>query len=215
MRLSAQSLTHREKNIMAKKAVSSTKNSPVVITSTIITTSWNKVVADTLKGEELGLKAILALGASMEKSALSVRDIQAVIKSSEKESPVVKISHVEGIPTLVHLMTFPEFQALPLSKKLSKATNAYKVMGSEKSKSVQSWAVVESEIKLGNAEKNSASPKSEKESKSPKAKKSDLEIVQKFSDYVLSLDPNDDELIFALQELGIAIESKVGTFADI
>ena len=112
-----------------KKAVSSTNNSAVTITSPKIEKAWSDLVVVSTTGEAKAIEACLTLAKEMKASQLSIRDIQKVIKATGLESPFVKVSHVEGLPTMLAMQKVAGFSALSLAKQLSTAVASYKLLG--------------------------------------------------------------------------------------
>jgi len=132
MRLSTQLLTHGNGNkemTTSKKAVSSTNNSTVTISAPKIEKAWSDLVVISTTGEQEAIRAVLNLGKEMKASQLSIRDIQKAIKQTGLESPFVKVSHVEGIPTMCAMQKVAGFSSLSLAKQLSTAVAAYKLQG--------------------------------------------------------------------------------------
>jgi len=113
----------------AKKAASSTNNSPVTISAPKIEKAWSDLVVISTTGEQEAIRACLVLAKEMKASQLSIRDIQKAIKQTGLESPFVKVSHVEGLPTMLNLQKVAGFSALPLAKQLSTAVASYKLQG--------------------------------------------------------------------------------------
>ena len=154
----------------AKKAVQGTNNSAVTISAPKIEKAWSDLVVQTTTSEQGAIRACLDLAREMKKSQLSIRDIQKAIKQTGLESPFVKVSHVEGLPTMLSLQKVAGFSDLPLAKQLSTSTASYKLLGAGIGEQMPSLEALESEISRERKEKNtkSATPKEPKEAKAPK-----------------------------------------------
>ena len=111
----------------AKKAVSVSKT--VKITAPAISTAWAALCSASGKADAVNLKNVEALAKAVKESQLSTRDVIAVIQASKKESSVMSASHVEGLGVWLEMRVTKEFRALPLSKQLSTATAAFKLLG--------------------------------------------------------------------------------------
>lgn len=193
----------------AKKAVQSTKNSPV--SSPAIEKAWSNLVVQTTTSEQGAIRACLDLAKEMKKSTLSIRDIQKAIKQTGLESPFVKVSHVEGLPTMLSLQKVAGFSALPLAKQLSTATASYKLLGAGIGEQMPSLEALETEIARERKEKNEK-PSTPKEAKEAKAPKDTLKsILAYFTALDLATLPENDLDLIA--EIHATIESKVGAMA--
>jgi hypothetical protein len=113
----------------SKKSVSSTNNSAITISAPKIEKAWSDLVVISTTGEQEAIRASLVLAKEMKSSQLSIRDIQKAIKQTGLESPFVKVSHVEGLPTMLAMQKVSGFSALPLAKQLSTAVASYKLLG--------------------------------------------------------------------------------------
>ena len=123
----------------------------------------------------------------MIKSKLSIRDIEKVIKETKRESSVLKISQIEGLPTFAEMNEkFEDFRALPLAKKLTKAAATYK-LGAGKVEKFEKFSQVESAIKDFNQAKNHKA-KSQPAKTAPKSKVTTLDTLKAFSAFVNALD---------------------------
>lgn len=172
-----------------KKAASSTKNSPV--TSPAITKAWGTIVEVSKRGEEATIEATLELGRQMVKSTLSIRDIQKAIKATGLESPFVKVSHVEGLPTMLEMQKVPGFAALPLSKQLSTATASYKLLGAGNGEQLSSLEAIE-KANAGARKVKNDKPKATTTPKTPKdTLKSILAFFTALNTDILSDDEKD------------------------
>lgn len=127
----------------SKKAVQSTNNSTVTISAPKIEKAWSDLVVQTTTSEQGAIRACLELAREMKKSQLSIRDIQKVIKQTGLESPFVKVSHVEGLPTMLAMQTVAGFSDLPLAKQLSTAVASYKLLGAGNGEQLASVEAVE------------------------------------------------------------------------
>lgn len=176
----------------------------VTIKAPKITTAWLKVVEVTGKNEAENTNAILALVSEMQKSSLSIRDIQKVIKETKKESATLKISHVEGLMTWADMRSkFAEFCNLPLSSQLAKATAAYKLLGTGTAAKLPSLEVVEKET----ATARKAKANKAKAPKAPKAKTTNKEVLQGFLTYLMALNAESltDSEIDLLSDISLRI----------
>lgn len=110
-------------------AKATTAKKVVTITAPAITSAWVALCADSTKADSVNLKNVETLAKAVKDSQLSTRDVIAVIKASKKESSVMSASHVEGLGVWLEMRVTKEFRALPLSKQLSTATAAFKLLG--------------------------------------------------------------------------------------
>jgi hypothetical protein len=193
----------------AKKAVSSTKNSPV--TSPAITKAWSEIVEISTKGETATIAAVLGLARQMQKSTLSIRDIQKAIKATGLESPFVKVSHVEGLPTMLEMQSVAGFAELPLSKQLSTAVASYKLLGAGVGEKLPSREAIEKEVARERKEKH-AKAGAPKETKTPKAPKDTLKSILAFMT-ALNLEELSENELDTIAEIHATIETKVGAMA--
>ena len=209
-------LPHRNESQMTT-ATKAPKASKVIVTAPKISTAWKALTATTAKNDGENILAIERLVKEMKASALSIRDIQAVIKDTKLSSSVVKISHVEGLQTWVDLrFKFDAFKALDLGSQLSKASNAYK-LGAGYAPQLPTWEAVETAVKAHNKNKRekskgTQSPKGEKSAKAPK---SHAETLKEINLYFISLDlaKLSDKELDLIAEIHATIEGKVGVMA--
>ena len=185
----------------AKKTVHSTNNSTVA-------RLWSDLVVQTTTSEQGAIRACLELAKEMKKSSITVRETMKVVKETGLESPFVKVSHVEGLPTMLSLQKVAGFNALPLAKQLSTATASYKLLGAGIGEQMPSLEALEAEIARERKNKNDkkGEPKSAKESKSPKTNADTLKSILA---YFTALDVstlNESE-----QDLIAEIEATVST----
>ena len=192
----------------SKKAAQNTKNSPV--TSPAIEKAWSVIVEVSTTGENATIEATLGLARQMKKSTLSIRDIQKAIKATGLESPFVKVSHVEGLPTMLALQGVAGFSALPLAKQLSTATASYKFLGSGIGEQMPSLEALETEIARLRKIKNDT-PSEPKEAKAKAPKDTLKSILAYFTALDLATLPEKDLDLIA--EIHATIESKVGAMA--
>lgn len=192
----------------AKKAKQSTKNSPV--SSPAIEKAWSNLVVQTTTSEQGAIRACLDLAKEMKKSTLSIRDIQKAIKQTGLESPFVKVSHVEGLPTMLSLQKVAGFSALPLSKQLSTSTASYKLLGAGIGEQMPSLEALETEIARERKVKNEK-PSEPKEAKAKAPKDTLKSILAYFTALDLATLPENDLDLIA--EIHATIESKVGAMA--
>lgn len=193
----------------SKKAASSTNNSAVTISAPKIEKAWSDLVVQTTTSEQGAIRACLDLAREMKKSQLSIRDIQKAIKQTGLESPFVKVSHVEGLPSMLALQKVEGFSALPLAKQLSTSTASYKLLGAGIGEQMPNLDALETEIARERKEKNNK--KSEpKETKSEKAPKNTLREILAYLtalDFV-SVSAEDEGLI---AEIHATLEYKMQT----
>lgn len=162
--------------------------SEVKVTAPKIAKAWVHVVEVSAKNETENIQAIIALVSEMDKSALSIRDIMKVIKDTNRESAVLKVSHVEGLKTWSEMRAkFAEFNALPLTSQLAKATAAYKLLGSGKPENMKSLEVVEKEVKT--ARKAKATKARQNPTSAPKKTATTTTTLENIVAFVKSLDP--------------------------
>jgi hypothetical protein len=150
----------------------------------------------------------------MKKSALSIRDIQKVIKATGLESPFVKVSHVEGLPSMLALQKVAGFSALPLAKQLSTATASYKLLGAGIGEQMPSLEALETEIARERKNKNekSATPKEDKPAKPAKTNADTLKSVLAYFT-ALDLATLTDAELDLIAEIHATIENKVEVMA--
>lgn len=192
----------------SKKAVQSTNNSAVTITAPKIEKAWSDLVVQTTTSEQGAIRACLVLAKEMKASQLSIRDIQKAIKQTGLESPFVKVSHVEGLPSMLALQKVAGFSDLPLAKQLSTATASYKLLGAGIGEQMPSLEALETEIARERKIKNEK-PSTPKEAKAPKDTLKS--ILAYFTALDLSTLPENDLDLIA--EIHATIESKVGAMA--
>ena len=171
MRLVALSATHGKLSQMTstKKAVSDTNNSTIA-------RLWSDLVVQTTTSEQGAIRACLDLAKQMKKSSITVRETMKVVKETGLESPFVKVSHVEGLPSMLALQKVAGFSALPLSKQLSTATASYKLLGAGIGEQMPSLEALETEIARERKNKNDKKGEA-KEAKSPKTNADTLKSI--------------------------------------
>lgn len=198
----------------AKKAVQSTNNSSVVITAPKIEKAWSDLVVQTTTSEQGAIRACLELAKQMKTSQLSIRDIQKVIKATGLESPFVKVSHVEGLPSMLALQKVAGFSALPLAKQLSTATASYKLLGAGIGEQMPNLEALETEIARERKNKNDK-PKEDKPAKEAKAPKTNADTLKSVLAYFTALDlaTLTDAELDLIAEIHATIENKVEVMA--
>ena len=198
----------------AKKAVQSTNNSSVVITAPKIEKAWSDLVVQTTTSEQGAIRACLELAKQMKTSQLSIRDIQKVIKATGLESPFVKVSHVEGLPSMLALQKVAGFSALPLAKQLSTATASYKLLGAGIGEQMPNLEALETEIARERKNKNDK-PKEDKPAKEAKAPKTNADTLKSVLAYFTALDlaTITDAELDLIAEIHATIENKVEVMA--
>ena len=202
-----------------KKAVHSTNNSAVTITSPKIEKAWSDLVVISTTGEAKAIEACLTLAKEMKASALSIRDIQKVIKATGLESPFVKVSHVEGLPTMLAMTSSVKgFSSLSLAKQLSTAVASYKLLGAGNGEQLADLDAVEKANAGARKAKVSAKSGSAKAdtAKVSKAKATDADTLKAMTAYVLTLNLEsfDDVTHDMFAELLVTIESKADAFNE-
>lgn len=181
-----------------------TQKQVVTITAPKITSAWLKVVEVTGKNEVENVNAINALVGAMKDSQLSIRDIQKVIKDTNRESAVLKVSHVEGLITWSEMREkFADFRELPLTSQLAQATASYKLLGAGNAAKMPSLEIVKDEVKSARKAKNSkkSSPKT------PKSKTTNKEVLQGFLNFLNALNAESltDSEIDLLSDISIKL----------
>jgi hypothetical protein len=153
----------------AQKSVSSTDNSAIA-------KAWSEIVVISTTGEQEAIRACLNLAKQMKASSITVRETMKVIKDTGLESPFVKVSHVEGLPTMLSLQKVAGFAGLSLAKQLSTATASYKLLGAGIGEQMPNLEALETEIARERKAKNDkkAEPKS---AKSPKTNADTLKSI--------------------------------------
>lgn len=168
-----------------KKAVSSTNNSAV--SSPAIEKAWSNLVVQTTTSEQGAIRACLDLAKEMKKSTLSIREIQKAIKQTGLESPFVKVSHVEGLPTMLALQKVAGFDSLPLAKQLSTSTASYKLLGAGIGEQMPNLEALETEISRERKAKNDKASEP-KEPKPSKAKATPADTLKSILAFIEALD---------------------------
>ena len=210
-------LTHgMEIEIMttSKKAVQSTNNSAVTISAPKIEKAGSDRVVQTTTSEQGAIRACLDLAREMKKSQLSIRDIQKAIKQTGLESPFVKVSHVEGLPSMLALQKVEGFSALPLAKQLSTSTASYKLLGAGIGEQMPNLEALETEIARERKEKNNK-PSESKEDKPAKSAKTNKDTLKNVLAYFTALDlaTLTDAELDLIAEIHATIENKVEVMA--
>jgi hypothetical protein len=161
----------------SKKAVHSTNNSAIA-------KAWSELVVISTTGEQEAIRACLNLAKQMKASSITVRETMKVIKDTGLESPFVKVSHVEGLPTMLSMQKVAGFSALPLSKQLSTATASYKLLGAGNGEQLSSVEAIEK------ATAGARKAKSEKAGapKAPKAKATQADTLASILAFITALD---------------------------
>ena len=192
----------------SKKAVQNTNNSAVTISAPKIESAWSKIVEVSTNGEKATFQEILNLGKEMKTSQLSIRDIQKAIKQTGLESPFVKVSHVEGIPTLIAMQKVSGFSALPLAKQLSTAVASYKLLGAGIGEQLPSLEAIEKANAQARKTKHEKAQEGTKKESTAKAPKSNADTLKSILTYFTALNPS--KLTEAEQNLVAEIEATVG-----
>lgn len=157
---------------------------------------WSDLVVQTTTSEQGAIRACLDLAKQMKKSSITVRETMKVVKETGLESPFVKVSHVEGLPTMLALQGVAGFTALPLAKQLSTATASYKLLGAGIGEQMPSLEALETEIARERKAKNDkkAEPKAEKAPKAPKNTLAEILAYVTALDFV-SVSESEQDLI--------------------
>lgn len=173
----------------SKKAKPDTNNSTIA-------RLWSDLVVQTTTSEQGAIRACLDLAKQMKRSSITVRETMKVVKETGLESPFVKVSHVEGLPTMLALQGVAGFTALPLAKQLSTATASYKLLGAGIGEQMPSLEALETEIARERKAKNEkkAEPKSDKAPKAPKNTLAEILAYVTALDFV-SVSEADQDLI--------------------
>jgi hypothetical protein len=192
----------------SKKAKPDTNNSTVA-------RLWSDLVVQTTTSEQGAIRACLELAKEMKKSSITVRETMKVVKETGLESPFVKVSHVEGLPTMLSLQKVAGFNALPLAKQLSTATASYKLLGAGIGEQMPNLEALETEIARERKAKNDrkAEPKSEKAPKAPKTVRDTLLQILAFAEAleVESIGEDDFDLVLSIAAV---LEQKVAVSAE-
>ena len=198
----------------SEKAVSSTNNSAVTISAPKIEKAWSDLVVQTTTSEQGAIRACLTLAKEMKSSQLSIRDIQKAIKQTGLESPFVKVSHVEGLPSMLALQKVEGFSALPLAKQLSTSTASYKLLGAGIGEQMPNLEALETEIARERKEKNNK-PSESKEDKPAKSAKTNKDTLKNVLAYFTALDlaTLTDAELDLIAEIHATIENKVEVMA--
>lgn len=173
----------------SKKAKPDTNNSTIA-------RLWSDLVVQTTTSEQGAIRACLDLAKQMKKSSITVRETMKVVKETGLESPFVKVSHVEGLPTMLALQGVAGFTALPLAKQLSTATASYKLLGAGIGEQMPNLEALETEIARERKAKNDkkAEPKSDKAPKAPKNTLAEILAYVTALDFV-SVSESEQDLI--------------------
>ena len=185
---------------------------PVTISAPKIEKAWSDLVVISTTGEQEAIRAVLNLAKEMKASALSIRDIQKAIKQTGLESPFVKVSHVEGIPTMLAMQKVAGFSTLPLAKQLSTAVASYKLQGAGIGEQLPSLEAVEKANASARKAKNDKAPAL----KAPKAKASVRDTLTQILAFANALDVEsigeaDYDLVL---EIAAVLEQKVAVGVD-
>ena len=144
---------------------------------------WSDLVVQTTTSEQGAIRACLELARQMKKSSITVRETMKVVKETGLESPFVKVSHVEGLPTMLALhQNVAGFAGLPLAKQLSTATASYKLLGAGIGEQMASLDALDTEIARERKNKN------DKKTKEPKTPKTPKNTLAEILAYVTALD---------------------------
>ena len=205
MRLSTQILTHGNGNkemTTSKKVVPDTNNSTIA-------RLWSDLVVQTTTSEQGAIRACLELARQMKKSSITVRETMKVVKETGLESPFVKVSHVEGLPSMLALQNVAGFSALPLAKQLSTATASYKLLGAGIGEQMPNVEALEKEIAGRRKDKN----EKKAEAKGGKKKATTADTLASILAFITALDfstieegSKEETLIV---EISTTIEGKV------
>jgi hypothetical protein len=189
----------------APKSVSSTNNSTIA-------RLWSDLVVQTTTSEQGAIRACLVLAKQMKSSSITVRETMKVVKETGLESPFVKVSHVEGLPSMLALQNVKGFSALSLSKQLSTATASYKLLGAGIGEQMPSLEALEAEIARERKNKNDKKAEG-KEGKEGKKKATTADTLASILAFITALDfstieegSKEENLIV---EIATTIEGKV------
>ena len=146
---------------------------------------WSDLVVQTTTSEQGAIRACLELARQMKKSSITVRETMKVVKETGLESPFVKVSHVEGLPTMLALhQNLAGFAGLPLAKQLSTATASYKLLGAGIGEQMASLDALDTEIARERKNKNDK----KNETKDPKTPKTPKNTLAEILAFVTALD---------------------------
>lgn len=189
----------------SKKAVSSTDNSTIA-------RLWSDLVVQTTTSEQGAIRACLVLAKQMKASSITVRETMKVVKETGLESPFVKVSHVEGLPSMLALQNVKGFSDLPLAKQLSTATASYKLLGAGIGEQMPSLEALEKEIAGRRKDKNEKKAEA-KSGKPAKAKATTADTLASILAFITALDfstieeGSQEETLIV--EISTTIEGKV------
>lgn len=161
----------------SKKAVSSTDNSTIA-------RLWSELVVQTTTSEQGAIRACLVLAKQMKSSSITVRETMKVVKETGLESPFVKVSHVEGLPSMLALQNVKGFSELTLAKQLSTATASYKLLGAGIGEQMPTVEALEAEIARERKNKN----EKKVEAKSGKPAKTNADTLASILAFITALD---------------------------
>jgi hypothetical protein len=146
---------------------------------------------------------------------MNEQHIQKAIKATGLESPFVKVSHVEGLPTMLEMQKVAGFAALPLSKQLSTATASYKLLGAGNGEQLASLEAIEKATAGARQQKHAkaSTPKEAKAAKAPKTVRDTLLQILAFAEAleVDSIGEDDFDLVLSIAAV---LEQKVSVSAE-
>ena len=182
----------------SKKAKPDTNNSAIA-------KAWSEIVVISTTGEQEAIRACLNLAKQMKASSITVRETMKVIKDTGLESPFVKVSHVEGLPTMLQMQKVAGFAGLSLAKQLSTATASYKLLGAGIGEQMPSLEALEAEISRERKNKNDKKG----EAKEAKPTKTNADTLKSILAYFSALDTS----VLSEAETGLIaeIEATVST----
>lgn len=191
-------------------AKNSKKTEP--ITAPKITNAWLALCDTTAKNDIVNIAKIEILTNEIITSQLSIRDVMKVIKESPAKSSIVKVSHIEGLTTWLHLRKDKNFQALDLDKQLSAAVSAYKLLGVKTAQGLKTFDAVAKATKDARATKNAKG----KATPAKKAKVTDAETLAAMTKYIIALDFHklDDKTHDMVADLLITLEQKCEAYNE-
>jgi hypothetical protein len=196
---------HNPKKGNKKMTSTTTKKVKPDTTNSTVARLWSDLVVQTTTSEQGAIRACLELAKEMKRSSITVRETMKVVKETGLESPFVKVSHVEGLPTMLSLQKVAGFSALPLAKQLSTATASYKLLGAGIGEQMPSLEALETEIARERKNKNDKKGEA-KEAKSPKTNADTLKSILAYFSALDTSTLNESE-----QNLIAEIEATVST----
>lgn len=135
---------------MATKSTPVSASKIVVLVDAKISTAWANHCSTSSEVESVLVASVELLAKAVTSSKLTVKDAQALIRSTKQESAFVSVSQIEALGVWSAMRSSADFKALKLAKQLSTASASFSLLGVETSKGLAhdaSLATIQSEIK--------------------------------------------------------------------